>query len=218
MRADVVIPAYNEEERIAATIKALQHKWIRNVIVVDDGSSDKTYEIAKQYTRSVIKLPKNKGKMAAVFTGLSEVKADWVIVLDGDLGETASEAEKLLPPLYDNSADMTVATMPTFEKRGFGIVKKRAQQVLKKQTGTHLSAPLSGQRAFHKKWIPLIVSKEGYGFGLEMYLNLLILNHGGRIKEVPTSINHRTTGKTIKGFYHRTKQWIDMEMTIWNYS
>ncbi|MDQ0256237.1 glycosyltransferase involved in cell wall biosynthesis [Evansella vedderi] len=219
MKADIIIPAFNESNKIENTLKSLINQpWVNEVIVVDDGSEDGTEEIALRYTQKVFKHEKNKGKMAAVFTGIQRATGEWIILLDGDIGETASEAKKLLTPLIEDHIDMTIAVLPQFKQRGFGLVKKRARNVVYRETGVFLTAPLSGQRAFHRNWIPIILSHQGKGFGLEMYLNLTFLKHGAKLREINTNMSHRTTRKDLRGFRHRAKQWLEMEITLWNFS
>ncbi|MDG5788676.1 glycosyltransferase family 2 protein [Evansella sp. AB-P1] len=218
MKADIIIPAFNEAERIETTLNSLKNeKWVEKIIVVDDGSEDNTKIIAKRHCDELVIHDRNRGKSAAIYTGLSYVESDFILLLDSDLGETVTEGRKLLSPVISKKADMTVAIFPHFSKRGFGFVKRRGQRVIYRETGYRITSPLSGQRCFHRSWIPYILSKTGYGFGLEMSLNLLFLKNGGVIKEVATSMNHRLTGKDFSGMYHRFKQWREMEKTIWNY-
>ena len=214
MKVDVIIPAYNEEERMASTLKSLRKEpWINQIIVVDDGSRDKTRMIAEEYADKVISHSENKGKTAAIFSGLLEATGEWIILLDADLGETAREGKKLLIPLANKEADLTVAILPQFSRRGFGFVKRRAQGILLGNHSFSMIAPLSGQRAFHRGWISNIMKKKSYRFGFEMHVNLIFLQHGGKIKEVETSMSHRSTGKDLKGLVHRARQWIEMEIT-----
>lgn len=217
MDVDVIVPAFNEEKYIEKTLANLrEQKWFRQLIVVDDGSIDDTGKIALKYADCLITHDENKGKTEAVFSGLKKSQNEWIVLLDADLGETATEGEKLLPPLINNRADMTVAILPQQKGSGFGFMKKRAQNILLKDASFQMAAPLSGQRAFHCKWIPRILQQKSYRFGLEMYLNLLFLHHGGVIKEVETKMMHRATRKNIKGFLHRGKQWLEMEITYGN--
>lgn len=214
MRADVIIPAYNEEERIELTLSHLYKvDWINQIIVVDDGSNDNTGKIARKYANEFICHDWNKGKTEAVISGLKKSKGEWIVLLDADLGETVTEGKKLLTPLINGAVDMTVAVLPQQCKKGFGLMKKRAQSILYKEASYKMNAPLSGQRGFHQRWLPLILQNKSYRFGFEMYLNLLFLQHGGVIHEVATNMNHRATGKDIKGLLHRGKQWLEMEIT-----
>ncbi|MBU9724101.1 glycosyltransferase family 2 protein [Bacillus alkalicola] len=218
MKVDVIIPAYNEEKRIGKTLSTLNGEdWVNNILVVDDGSIDRTFQIAQGLTDQVLKLPKNKGKGAAVMSGLSRVSGEWIMLLDADLGSSVKEAKKLMEPVQSGKADLAIAALPEQSKKGFGLVKKRAQDIVLRETGVVLESPLSGQRMFHKKWIPTILSQQSFGFGLELQLNLTFLKNGGKIEEVETEMYHRATGKNLRGFYHRAKQWFELERTLWNF-
>lgn len=111
----IIIPAYNEENKIKDTLESIKDiKEIDEIIVVDDGSSDKTSEVAKSVKSdkiNVITQSQNRGKGYALNNGLKEAmkKADIIGFLDGDLGNTASEVEKLITPIINNECDVTIA-------------------------------------------------------------------------------------------------------------
>ncbi|WP_179298766.1 glycosyltransferase family 2 protein [Evansella halocellulosilytica] len=216
MKADIVIPVYNEGDRIEDTLMSLKGKpWINQMIVVDDGSTDQTYKLSECYADILIKHTENKGKDKAVKTGLHYVNEDYVLLLDGDLGTSIAEAEKLLTPLMEEKVDMTIATFPRPIRGGCGFVKKRARHYVYKKTGVDMTSPLSGQRGIRSEWIQSILQMPSVGFGLEMSLNLTFLKKGAIIKEIETNMSHREHGKTVYGFYHRFKQLIEMEKSIW---
>ena len=94
MRVAALIPAHNEADRIAATVAATRAvNAVSRVIVIDDGSSDATAEIARQAGAEVLRLDRNLGKGGAMQAGLELVRNDIeaVVLLDADLGDTASE-------------------------------------------------------------------------------------------------------------------------------
>ena len=129
----IIIPAYNEENKIKDTLESIKDiKEIDEIIVVDDGSSDKTSEVAKSVKSdkiNVITQSQNRGKGYALNNGLKEAmkKADIIGFLDGDLGNTASEVEKLITPIINNECDVTIAKFhPAKKKGGLGFVKNLA--------------------------------------------------------------------------------------------
>ena len=86
MTISAIIPAYNEENTIAAVINTLKKvSDIQEIIVVSDGSEDKTAQIARERQVTVIELPKNMGKGAAIKTGLDASKGEVLLFLDADL-------------------------------------------------------------------------------------------------------------------------------------
>ncbi|WP_018249982.1 glycosyltransferase family 2 protein [Orenia marismortui] len=210
-----IIPAYNEEDSIEATIKTVKSiDKVKEVIVIDDGSEDETYQKAIKVAHKVIRLDVNQGKGSALNYGLKEAKGDILLLLDGDLAESASEAEKLIEPLLADRADMSIAQFPPSQiKGGFGLVKALANWGLKKMTYQEFSAPLSGQRALSKDVIKKIDSF-AEGFGVEVALTIDVCKAGFKVEEVPVNMNHRETKRDIKGFLHRGKQFKDVLRVI----
>ena len=103
----VVIPAFNEEKRIAPTLTAVCDYLTRNaqsfeIIVVDDGSSDETARIVSDLAaeRGSIRLlcsPENRGKGSSVRKGVLEALGDLILISDADLSTPIEEVEKFLP-------------------------------------------------------------------------------------------------------------------------
>jgi len=101
----VIVPAYNEEPRLEKSLAKLgEYLSVRNydweVVVVDDGSTDRTPEIVRQITEGdshfrLISYRPNKGKGAAVRIGMVEAEADWLLLCDADLATPIEEVEKL---------------------------------------------------------------------------------------------------------------------------
>jgi glycosyltransferase involved in cell wall biosynthesis len=131
MSVIALVPSHNEAERIAATVRAvLTVEGIDRVLVIDDASTDGTPALARAAGADVLELSENRGKGGALQAGLDTVaaEADYVLLLDGDLGDTAAEAGVLLAPLASGEADMTIATLPRPPKSGgFGLVKGLAR-------------------------------------------------------------------------------------------
>lgn len=204
----VIIPAFNEEARIVPTLKAIKRAgFSQELIVIDDGSIDQTYELALKWADKVIRFPKNKGKSAAVWQGAREASQPILVFLDADLGESAALAVSLLPPVIGGEVDMTIATLPATKNGGFGLVKRLAQTGIYRKTGQTLTAPLSGQRAI-KRDIFLNCYRGDQRFGIEVGLTLDCLQRGYAIQEVEIPFTHRELGKSVGGFVHRFKQGI----------
>ena len=207
----VLVPAYNEEDRIYGTVAAIrQDPRVTEVIVIDDGSSDKTANEAKRAGARVINTPKNLGKGGALNLGFEEAQGGIIVLLDADLGTTANEMGKLLDPLFQNKADLTIARFPPPKKRGgFGAVVTLAKKGVRAFTGLELQAPLSGQRAMRRELVEALGGFES-GFGVEVGMIIDLSRKGYIIKEVPVQMTHAETGRDWAGFVHRGQQFFDV--------
>ncbi|MHB0935856.1 MAG: glycosyltransferase [Armatimonadota bacterium] len=203
-----LIPAYQEAERIAATVTAARAlPGVTRVLVVDDGSTDGTAELAAGAGAEVLCLPQNGGKGAAMRAGLAACPGaddDIFLLLDADLGETAAQADRLLQPVLDGVADLTIARFPRAGKAGFGLVKGLARTGTWLLTRRVLQAPISGQRAC-RRWV-LQAAPIADGYGAEVAMNIAAGDAGARIIEVPVEMTHAATGRNLAGFKHRGKQ------------
>lgn len=220
----VFIPARNEEVRIGKTINAVKEiNNIKKIIVVDDGSEDKSSEIARKAGAEVLKLKGNFGKglalKRAIFGEYIDVvrKNNIILLIDADLEDTASQAFKLIEAL-NNGKDISIAAFPKPNKKGgFGLVKKTARNFLKKKCGCEFINPLSGQRAIKAELLINLHKAFNYGFGLEVAMTLIACNKGAEIEEVMTNMRHRETGRSVSDFYHRGKQMLSLLRVMVDY-
>lgn len=219
MKISVLIPAHNEEDNIGKTLSGLEkfneefckQKGIQlDIIVIDDGSSDNTYVKALGYKVKAIRLEPNRGKGGALREGIKKAQGDIIVFLDADLKESSYEIHKLVTPILKNDADVVIAKFkPPKKKGGFGFVKTLASRGVKFFTGKEFRSSLSGQRAFKKEVIEDIKHIPD-GFGLEVGMLIDILKKGYSVIEVETDMYHDVTGRDIKGFIHRGKQFFDI--------
>lgn len=158
MEIAAVIPAYNEEERIAEVVKvAIQHSLITETIVVSDGSTDDTALIAERCGAEVLELSENIGKGGAMQLGIEETEAEIILFLDADLiGLKGKHLDKLLKPLINNKVKMTVGV--------FGEGRFTTDLA-------HKIAPfLSGQRGIRREILQQISNLDVTKFGVEVAL------------------------------------------------
>ena len=209
MDVAVLIPAHNEAARIAETVRAAADiPGVTSVVVVDDGSEDDTGRLAEEAGAKVVRLFGNRGKGAALEAGAARVAgADFVLLLDADLGKTASQGALLLAPLLADEADMSVAMFPAATgKAGFGLVKGLARWgIARLGGGLHAHAPLSGQRGLTRACLAT-VRPFFAGYGAEVGLSIRALRSGMRLAEIPTTMAHSATGRDLGGFVHRGRQ------------
>jgi glycosyltransferase involved in cell wall biosynthesis len=217
-RISVIVAAFNEEDRIATTIRGINAiPNIHEVIVVDDGSADRTSEAATGAGAKVQRQAANSGKGAAMAAGAELAEGDILMFLDADLGDTAIEAAVLLNPIIEGEADLTIATFPIIPGKGggFGIVVKLARWGIHKATGRIMAAPISGQRAITKDGLQRIGGLAP-GFSVETAMTIDALRTGLRVVEVPTTMTHRVTGKDWKARFHRLKQLMAVVRALWS--
>ncbi|MDS1030110.1 glycosyltransferase family 2 protein [Bacillota bacterium LX-D] len=208
MLVTALIPVYNEEKKIEQTINSLKRiDLIDNIIVIDDGSTDNTVSKIQSSEVKIIKLKNNQGKGQALNQGALNISGDIILLVDGDLGETAIEAEKLIRPILAGEADVTIAKFPYLQgqKGGFGIVKGLAFWSVYLASGFKCHSVLSGQRAMvykaFKEQLPFTS-----GYSAEVASTIKLVNLGYRILEVPVQMSHNFTRRNLAGFYHRGKQ------------
>ena len=211
----ILIPAYNEADHIGATVQAVKNlNKVDQIIVINDCSKDDTSKLAREAGAEVFDLPQNMGKGGALNYGMKYAKGMIIGLLDGDLGRTAAEVDKLLEPVLNNKADMTIGRFPPAQKKGgFGLVTNLARKGIRWFTGLEVASPLSGQRVIRK----IVLEKVGpfeSGFGVEVGLTIDVFRNGFRVKEIPVQMGHAETGRDLAGFLHRGRQFTDVIIVL----
>lgn len=214
-RVSILIPAHNEEDYIFDTVAAISHiAEVNEIVVIDDASTDNTARLAADAGAAVISLPRNIGKGGALNRGLKTITGDIVALVDADLGFSAADVKKLIAPVLANQADMTVARFPGARKKGgFGLVKGLAKKGIKFFAGIDVTAPLSGQRVMKRSVIESLGGFES-GFGVEVGMTIDAVRRGFRIMEVEVNMTHAETGRDLKGFMHRGKQFLHVARVL----
>jgi glycosyltransferase involved in cell wall biosynthesis len=223
----VVIPAKDEAARVGATVTAARAiPGVDVVIVVDDGSSDTTAEVAERAGAIVTVHSRNRGKAAALESGANAVAAidarerrdtpRLLLFLDADIEETAAEAGVLIEPVRAGEVAMTIATLP--EQReggggGHGFVVNLARDGIRSSVGFTATQPLSGQRCLTREAFDA-ARPLAYGFGAETGLTIDLLRAGFRIREVPVPLHHRVTGTDFAAQLHRARQYRDVALAL----
>jgi glycosyltransferase involved in cell wall biosynthesis len=217
----VIIPARNESGRIEATVRAAATlPGVDLVLVVDDGSADRTRAIAERAGASVISHPRPRGKGGAMETGAEAVSLldkqegrpapRHLLFLDADLGDTAKHAGPLTEPVRDGEADMTIAVFTsTVKLGGHGFVVKLSSAGIKRATGWTPTQPLNGQRCLTRAAFEA-ARPIAPGFGAETALTIDLLRKGKRVTEVEVPLAHRATGTDWRAQLHRARQFADV--------
>lgn len=173
MRTAVIIPAHNEGARlpaVLATATRLPEDW--QIVVVDDGSTDDTAEVARAYHRVTLRrLEQNLGKGAAMCAGVAETRADLLIFLDADLrGLEPEHVLALAAPVANGTAEMSIGLF----RGGRGSTDF-----------SHVVAPwVSGQRAIRREAFLGLATAGASRQGIELLLTRAARRQGWRVVNV----------------------------------
>ena len=194
MKSIVVIPAYNEALTIASLV-FLSLKHVTEVIVVDDGSQDKTSELARLAGAHVYTLERNAGKAAALMKGLDEAIAqnpDIIIMLDGDGQHNPDELPILMQPILEGNADFVIGSR--FLEGEHDVPRhRRIGQVILDQTVQHktkLTDTQSGYRAFGPGAYSHLRTIRSHGYNIELDMIDALQKADLRIMEVPIHVRY----------------------------
>ncbi len=200
MKLSVIIPAYNEEATVALILRKVHVVEIeKEILFVDDGSADATYDLAEKLLAEIPELrlfrhERNRGKSAAIRTGLREATGEIVIIQDADLEYDPKDYFKVIAPIEAGEADVVY---------GSRILGGGGRSYLRYYLGGRFVSllttllywvPVSDEptcyKAFRRELIQAIeLKEEGFGFCAEATAK--VLGRGFRFKEVPISYNPR---------------------------
>lgn len=190
-----IIPAYNEERFIGSVVLKAR-KYVDAVIVVDDGSTDSTGEIAEAAGALVIRHAHNQGKGAALNTGFRrarEMIPEAVVTLDGDGQQGCEEIPALTQPVLAGQADMVVGSRFLAMRSDLPRWRVFGQRVLTLVTnlgsGFNLSDSQSGFRVFSRKTIETVTFRS-HGFSVESEMQFLAQKHGLKVVEIPITCRY----------------------------
>lgn len=172
-KVSCIIAAYNEKDRIKEVLDIVcKHPLIDEIIAVDDGSIDNTKEVFSSFPNLKFFIhTQNKGKSFAVRTGLREATGKFIVLIDADLvGLTEKNISDLINPVLENRADITIS------------LRKNAPLFWRLLELDYIS----GERAFRKTMLENEYENLAKipGFGLEVFMNKIILKNKLRIKIV----------------------------------
>ena len=212
----IIIPAYNEQGSIGAVVETIRKQvGDADILVVNDGSQDRTARMARESGAMVISLPYNMGIGTAVQSGFLFAKEKgyhFVVQVDGDGQHPAKEIPRLLEAL-DNGADVAIGSRfiqptgyrpPLFRAVGIRVFSFLVSLIV----GEKVHDTTSGFRAANRKAILLLVETYPHDYP-EVEALITLYRHGMKFVEIPVEMNYRREGKSSisakAGLYYMLK-------------
>lgn len=202
----VALPAYNEERYIGSVILRAR-QYADEVIVLDDGSTDATSEIARLAGATVIRHEENKGYGAAIQSLLAEAKRknpDVLVLLDADAQHNPDEIPSLIKSIISEGSDLVVgsrkqqkAKIPAYRRIGQGVLSYFSSILSKEK----LSDSESGFRVFSRKAITVLEPRES-GMAVSAETIADAAEKGLKITEVPISVAYTKDSSTLNPVRH----------------
>lgn len=208
MLVSVIIPAYNEEQTIRQVLESVQSlPFEKQIIVVNDGSTDKTYAILQKYADeseiTIVNCEKNSGKGFAIRSGIPYVEGKIVVIQDADMELSPSDIVELVHPLKTETAKVVYGSRFLNGRQNASLQNYIANRILAVYTnilyGSKITDESTGYKAFSSEIIrKLNLTCEGFEFCPEVTAKLL--RAGFQIHEVPVSYFPRTKkeGKKLR--------------------
>jgi glycosyltransferase involved in cell wall biosynthesis len=204
----VAIPCFNTEGSIGDVVSKTK-KYVDDVIVVDDGSTDSTSETAQAAGAKVIKHKTNQGAGAATKTAFEAAKrshADILVTLDGDGQHNPDEIPQLLAPILNEEADLVIGSrflhpnlhqIPKYRKFGISVITFLYNLGSK----VRVSDSQCCFRAQNRKLIEAVkITEAGFGFSVQVLIQAR--KKGFTIKEVPVSCVYHSQSSTLNPITH----------------
>lgn len=199
MKLIIQIPCYNEEKSLPITLNALPKKIEGideiEVLIINDGSIDKTVEVARSLgVKHIVEMPHNCGLAKAFVAGINtalSLEADIIVNTDADNQYCADDIEKIIKPILNGSADIVIGSRPVSKIQHFSLLKKMLQKlgsfVMRLISSTDVEDAPSGFRAFSRNAAIQLNVFDNYTYTLE---TIIQARAKGLILEcVPINVN-----------------------------
>lgn len=206
MKSSVIIPAYNEEKALPLVIEEYL-PFADEIIIVDDGSTDKTYEVAKKYNVKVYRHEKNLGKVAAIREGIRNAAGDIIILTDADYTYPAKYIPIFIREI-ENGADLVLGSRFIEKTKNIPLLNSIGNVLFSLLTsyisGVAISDGQTGYRAFKKEMFEKFdVNAKGLEFETKMTVKVAKL--GYTICEVPIEYRARIGQSKLSPIYDGCK-------------
>jgi len=195
-----ILPAYNEEKNIEKVLKEAKI-YFKNILVVDDGSKDRTFEIAKKYTKNIIKHEINKGKAEAIKSALKKFvdKYDIFVIVDSD-GQYSVKDSLNLVNLIKNGYDIATGYR-NFSKIPFrhALANRIWRSLFNLLYKTRLKDVSCGLIAFNKNFAKEILGKIHGGYILEASILITAIRKNFKIGQVKVDVKYKKISNIRRG-------------------
>ena len=210
-KLSIIVPVFNERSTVAEIVRRMRSVDLpvdREILIVDDGSDDGTAAVLTQLgdsTVRVLKHPSNRGKGAAIRTGLENATGDLVLVQDADLEYDPDDWPRLLAPVLKGRARVVYGSRFTGERRNMLFLHWVGNRFLSLVTNMLYNSTLSDMETCYKLFDPHVldgVRLEADRFDFEPEFTAKVLRKGIRIYEVPISYAGREPNEGKKITWH----------------
>ena len=214
-----IVAARNEADRVGETVRALRDAFPgARIWVADDASTDGTAEAAMLAGAEVVRRGRSHGKggnvSAAAEAALSvEAPPRIVLLCDGDLGASAARLAPLVAAVERGECDLAVAAFSRRMGGGFGLALGFARWAIRRLCGLETQAAISGQRALRAETLRAALPF-ARGYGMEIGMTVDAVRAGYRLREYELDLEHRATGRDLRGFLHRAGQLRDFALVF----
>jgi len=200
----VVIPVYNEEKSIRDVVERIPNHHQYEIILVDDGSTDNSFENVKAIKNRhirVVKHNRNRGYGAAIITGIKSAKGDIIVTLDSDGQHNPEEIPRLIKPIINKQADIVIGSrylgkcnyrVPSYTKIGENLINIFLWILFRQKVKNNQS----GFKAFSKNSIKIFNKMMYNRFGLCTETIYKAAYYKFNLLEVPVSVNIRKHGNS----------------------
>jgi glycosyltransferase involved in cell wall biosynthesis len=199
-KLSVIVPVFNERNTVAEVIRRMRTVDLpleREILIIDDGSDDGTRHVLSQVGDSTVRVvlhPHNRGKGAAIQTGLRHVSGDLVLIQDADLEYDPEDWPKLLAPILKGRATVVYGSRFTGERRNMLILHWIGNRFLSLVTNLLYNSTLSDMETCYKLFDRSVldgITLRAERFDFEPEVTAKVLRKGIRIYEVPISYTGR---------------------------
>lgn len=218
LRRVAIVPALNEEHTVQRVIDELRaFDPGLDVVVIDDGSSDRTAEVAAAKGAYVLRLPFNLGIGGAVQTGFKfafEHDYDIAVRVDGDGQHDPAQLARILAPVLRGDADIVVGSRFAAEEGGYLSSRSRRvgirilAAVVSRIVGQRVTDTTSGFQALNRRGIALFAHDYPHDYP-EVEATVMVFRHRLRMQEVPVSMRERGGGQSsitaLRSIYYMVK-------------